>query len=97
MSELTQINKLKEQGFTHSYKLIDDELLDLNTKKSFSPPQVSIEEEIRFEGMSNPGDMSILYAIKTEDGNKGTMLVAYGPGSNLDLHQFMKRVENLIA
>jgi len=37
--------------------------------------------------------MSILYAIETTDGNKGTLVDAYGLYADDDTGEFMKEVE----
>ena len=38
----------------------------------------------RFEGESNPDDMSILYAIEANDGISGTISSAYGTYADAD-------------
>jgi hypothetical protein len=44
-----------------------------------SPKDFEIDHIFRFEGMSNPDDSSIVYAISSIDGTiKGTMVDAYG-------------------
>jgi len=37
-----------------------------------------VDEFHRFEGMSNPDDNSIVFAISSDDGIKGTLVDAYG-------------------
>jgi hypothetical protein len=37
-----------------------------------------VDEFYRFEGMTNPDDSSILFAISSSDGLKGTLGDAYG-------------------
>ena len=48
----------------------------------------------RFEGNSNPDDMSVMYAIETSDGLKGTLTDAYGLYSDDDTGEFLKEVES---
>ena len=90
--ERPQIDKFVKEGFTSSYKMEDGKLKDLETEKLFSPKEVTIYDEYRYEGMSNPSDMSILYALKTKDGNKGTLLIPYGPTADIQLADFMMEV-----
>jgi hypothetical protein len=42
------------------------------------PEDFTVEEFYRFEGMSNPDDNSVLFAISSDDGIKGTLVDAYG-------------------
>lgn len=77
------INAYKEKGYTASYRIADHTLIDLETKKAYTPEQVYIVAEHRYEGMSNPDDMSILYVLKTAP-TQGTYLMAYGPSANSD-------------
>ncbi|MBJ7880636.1 hypothetical protein [Gelidibacter salicanalis] len=54
--------------------------------------EVTILKEHRFEGMSNPSDMSLLYVIQTMDGSKGTLLASYGANADNAIHSFMKAI-----
>ncbi len=50
----------------------------------------------RFEGESDPGDMAVIYAIETEDDQKGFIMDAYGPYADQDnpyKDEFLKEVE----
>ena len=42
------------------------------------PEDFMIDEFYRFEGMSNPSDNSIVYAISSKAGIKGVLIDAYG-------------------
>lgn len=87
------IEELKKQGYTNEFKIKNKKLLDLKTRKSYLPDQMTIVEQHRFEGMSNPSDMSILFALETEDGEKGTVVSSYGPYADINLFEFLNQVE----
>ena len=65
------------------------------TEEMFTPEQVKIINFFRFEGMSDPEDNSILYAIETDSGLKGTLVDAYGAKSDPEVDEFIKAVENI--
>lgn len=90
--EKTKVDMYIQRGFTASYRVVDGELMDLETEKRFAPSEVTIHKEHRYEGMTNPDDMSILYAIITSDGCKGTAVVPYGHGITTELAEFMVEV-----
>lgn len=92
-SEVKRIEELQARGFTANYRLKGDQLQDTSTGKSYKPNEIYIVEEHRFEGMSNPDDMSILYATETIDNEKGLILMPYGPTADSELVWFMKKVE----
>ena len=90
--EIEYINELKEKGYTSDFRMMGAHLVELNSKEKFLPAQIFIDKEMRFEGMSNPSDASILYAIKTDSGFKGTVLANYAPTGNLELAEFFKEI-----
>lgn len=73
-----KINSLKEKGYTLDFNLDEDKITDLKNKQSYIPDDFNIDKHYRFEGMSNPSDNSILYAITTSDGKKGILVDGYG-------------------
>lgn len=72
-----RMNELKEKGYTNDFNLEDDKITDKN-KDSFLPDQFNVDQVYRFEGMTNPADNSILYAITTSNGRKGLLVDGYG-------------------
>lgn len=74
-------------------------MVDVETKKEYTHKEIFIEKEFRFEGMSNPDDMSILYILKTKDESKGTVLANYSPSASSEMAEFFAAIpkENFIA
>jgi hypothetical protein len=94
MTEQEKVHKqLEEQGYKDQFRVEKDKLVSLNTQKKYKAKEVKVANFYRFEGVSNPDDMSILYAIETTDGNKGTLSDAYGLYSDDDTGVFMQEVE----
>lgn len=72
------INKLKsEEGYIYNFNLIDEHLA-ISEKEKFSDDEFEVDKILRFEGMSNPDDNSILYAISTSNFKKGILIDGYG-------------------
>jgi hypothetical protein len=88
------LNKLETQGYTDQFK-VEKKLLQSLTdaKKKYKAKDVKAANFYRFEGITDPGDMSILYAIETCDGRKGTLIDAYGHYSDDDTGAFMQDVD----
>ena len=91
-NELDFIRQYEKRGFTHSFRVSKGALIDNETKSTFTPKQIHIVAEHRYEGMSNPDDMSILYVLKTSDGSKGTFLASYGAKANTEDTLFFKDI-----
>lgn len=52
--------------------------------KSYQPENLVINKVFRFEGITDPADMSVLYVIEANDGLIGYSLDAYGVYSSHD-------------
>lgn len=89
------LNKMVHDGYTANYKVTNDGLEDLSTNKVYKPSDIQINNFFRFEGISAPEDMAILYAIETIDGTKGTLVDAYGTYADENVNEFIKKVENI--
>lgn len=87
------LNKLEAEGFTDQYKVEKGRLCDLTNNKKYKPGDVKAVNFYRFEGISNPDDMSILYAIETSDGRRGTLVDAYGFYSDDETGEFINQIE----
>ena len=88
-----KLAELEQQGYQADFKLENGKLKVIDSDQSFSADQLTITEDFRFEGESNPDDLSILYALEAQDGTKGTVVHIYGPGADDELSEFMKGVK----
>jgi hypothetical protein len=88
----TVLKKMNEEGYTGNFRVCEEGLECLDTNKIYKPAELVVENFYRFEGISDPDDNSILYAIRTNDGTKGTLMDAYGAYSDPLVEKFMKQV-----
>ena len=86
-----RMNELAARGFTEQFKPVDGKLRGVGTGQSFVAEQVIIAEYYRFEGVSDPDDMAILYAIEAGD-LRGTLVDAYGVYSDPAISAFLDDV-----
>ena len=94
MTDLQKVqDNLEKYGYTEQFRVEKGKLIGTESKKSYKPKDVKGVNFYRFEGISDPDDMSILYAIETSDGCKGTLTDAYGQYSDDETGEFMKQVE----
>ena len=87
------IQDLKQRGFTANFEFLNNSFRTIDGGKTFSPDQLTIVEHHRFEGVSDPDDLSVLYAIEAQDGTRGAVADAFGPYANPDLGAFLKTVK----
>src|SRR6478736_1665879 len=72
------IQDLKTRGYYNDFNLHPEwiECSPMNLK--FKPTEFHVDEVYRFEGITNPDDSSILFAIQSSNGVKGVLVDAYG-------------------
>lgn len=72
------IQDLQGKGYTEDFNLIAEGLESKSLKKQWKAGDLTIEKFYRFEGMTDPGDNTILYLIETNDNRKGLLVDVYG-------------------
>lgn len=70
-----------QQGYTENYKLKNDSIENSDKETTVSPDDFTVDAVHRFEGMTNPADNTIMYAISCNNGSKGIAVEAYGAES----------------
>lgn len=83
---------LNRRGFTEHFKVVDGRLRAVEQGKTFPPDRVVVAEYHRFEGVSDPDDMAILYGLETRDGVRGTLTDAFGSYADPVVGTFMEAV-----
>ena len=87
------IEGLKKRGFTANFEFLDHTFRDVESGRTFRADELTIVEHYRFEGASDPDDMSVVYAIESDDGLKGVIADAFGLYANPDLGGFLETVK----
>jgi len=96
MSTLSEIvNKSVKKGYNDNMNMTRQGLYSHNRDKTYRPEEVSIIDFYRFEGESDPADGAILYVIETNDGDKGTLIDAYGSYSDENISLFISKVKQI--
>ena len=72
------VNDLQSKGYTNDFKIKFDCLECEGVERSYRPEHFEVDGFHRFEGMTDPDDSSVLYAITADDGRKGLLIDAYG-------------------
>jgi len=92
-STLSQATKdLGKRGFKAQFDFRGGKFLDLASGKTYAAKELAIVEYHRFEGMSDPGDTSIVFAMETNSKIKGTLIMNYGAKVDLNAFDFMDKV-----
>jgi len=88
------MNKLKlEEGYEHDFNLLDEQIEIKSQKETYKTNEFDVDKVLRFEGMSNPDDNSILYAITTHNGKKGLLVDGYGISSGQVSQAMMDKLD----
>jgi hypothetical protein len=90
---LDALNGLKLRGYTTDFNLAFDKVKCNETGVCLAPSEFEIVEHHRFEGISNPADSSVVYALESKDGLiKGTLVNAYGVYSEPVTEEMLRKI-----
>jgi hypothetical protein len=97
MSSLWQVMEtLRKRGYTLDFNMSPEGgVIVSSDNHKYKPQDLYIKKIYRFEGDSDPGDMSILYRMKTKSGKKGLLVDGYGAESSTsgpEFVEFMRQV-----
>jgi hypothetical protein len=86
------LNDAAERGFREHFTVARGRLRAAESGALFDSDEVTICGYDRFEGVSDPDDMAIVYALATRSGVRGTLTDAYGTYSDAAVGAFMHDV-----
>lgn len=72
------IAQLQDEGYTEDFNLCSAGIENKNRKTMHAAEDLNVVRYYRFEGMTDPGDNTVLYVIETVAGEKGLLVDAYG-------------------
>ena len=73
------IARLDAAGYREGFRATREGLVALGSGHHYPPESLSVDEVVRFEGPTDPGDESALFALRGDDGMRGTWVIGYGP------------------
>jgi hypothetical protein len=88
-------NKAVEDGYKENFKATTEGLESMETQKKYKPEDLKVVNFYRFEGVTDPADMSVLYVIEANDGAKGTLVDAYGAYSDFEVARVIRRIPTI--
>jgi hypothetical protein len=77
-SRADAVDDLSRRGLTEHFAGAENGVRALDIGKTFSPDELMVRECYRFEGISDPDDLAIVYALESRDGVRGTLVDAFG-------------------
>ena len=86
------LEELARRGYTETFSVSDGQLRAVSTGQLSRAEDGVIHEYRRFEGVSDPDDMAIVYAIETSAGLRGTLVDAFGVYADPAIGEVVKRI-----
>lgn len=97
--EMTTLSEAMEsqrkKGFTEDIDYNDGKFIIKSRSEEYKPEDLTIVQVFRFEGNSDPSDMSILYSIETPNGIKGLFIDAFGAYSSQDGQKIAQSIKRM--
>ena len=91
------IDQFARDGFTANLSVVGNRLRGAAAQTTFGAEDIVIRDYRRFEGVSDPDDMAIVYAIEARGGARGTLVDAYGVYSDPTISAFLGPVRIMRA
>lgn len=92
LTMLDAVNALRERGYTYDFDFENACLYCKLISDKFQPDDLKITEYYRFEGMSDPDDNTVVYAIESKQGHKGILIDGYGAYADEHKAAFIKDI-----
>jgi len=86
------IERLNGEGYTAHFGVVGNRLRAFESGETFGAHEVMIRAYERFEGVSNPDDMAVVYAIESLSGMRGSLVDAFGVYADSGVGAFLRDV-----
>jgi hypothetical protein len=94
--EMPAILRLERSGYTAEFVAEGGDTLRVSgTERRYAAAAAHIHDFYRFEGTSDPDDMSVIYAVQTDDGTRGTLIDAFGTYASPEIGAILDRMSFL--
>lgn len=88
------VEHLLQRGYTHEFRYECGTVYckTSNPIEWIEPDELLITEVYRFEGITDPTDSSVVYALESRNGKKGMLIDAYGAYADEYKSEFLNRI-----
>ena len=93
-SMVEAVEGLRQRGFTTEFTVAKEGGELTAGDRTFKSSDLTIVEHHRFEGMSDPDDSSVVYALEASSGLKGILVDAYGAYANWKTGALLKHTKD---
>lgn len=88
------VERLARAGFDESFQARNGKLFALKGGQLYEPEDLLVREIVRFEGESDPGDSTVLFALRSGDGRiRGTFVAGYGTAADPESAAVVSRLK----
>jgi hypothetical protein len=84
MTTLSEAMNHFREEYNYDFDVEGRNIIIRDKNKIFKADELTILQSLRFEGQSDPADMSVLYLIEADSGEKGMFIDAYGTYADQD-------------
>jgi hypothetical protein len=88
------VDGLRQRGFTTDFAVHKESGRVTAGDHTFPSDELTIVEHHRFEGMSDPDDSSVVYALEAPNGLRGVLVDAYGAYANWKTGALLKHTRD---
>jgi hypothetical protein len=92
-SLLSYQNMLEKIGFKIQFQATAAGIKSLTTQREYRPDEITIINTYQFEERPPYQDNAILYAIESNNGERGTIISYGGSDQDIEVANFIKKVE----
>lgn len=86
------IQSLRKDGFKSDFRFENGVMKSSVTGKHYQPKDMVIVKNHRLEGASNPSDLSVVFAVKTNQ-ERGIIVSSYGTYADMKIVEFLNQVK----
>lgn len=77
------IDRFRARGYSANFNIKNGKIISETCGSAHDPEAMICEDHRRFEGATDPGDESAVFAIRcSEHGNQGVLVTSYGPAAD---------------
>jgi hypothetical protein len=91
------IADLKKRGYIYDFNIIENRLACEQLDEHYAHEDFEIKEVYRFEGLSDPADEAVIFAIEAPTGALGILVNGYGAYADDKNTAFLKQLHERIA